>query len=719
MGAYAASIQGVLWAPGDDRTAAQVSHGALAYVNSPAQVRERRFRAISIWLIPSLIIALLLSVIIPAVEMRRVMLLLSGISDIIEPSGKVLYMLEQVAAHERQSLFFNAVLVIVSLVAIAAGIAVSARERKLAAILQRRVDEESAMAKMARTLSEAVSVDDAIERVLEGTTTTTRSVGAYLEIADSDTYRSAALMGGGPLVHLDVLERLPIPLTKELRSRNESGIPYELDVIDWRLPPSVIADCIHCSGLVVPLIHGGEPFGVLVILRDARTEAFADNERYQMRLVGDLAAAVIRRVDVERRALLEVQQRAMSETALREAAEALAGLFSKTEVAQQIARSALDATQAQGAFVENVVTGNDGSVALVVRGSAGVKVPAPGSTRAYTGSFAERAMQEEAAVVTDFSTAYSSEPDTELAQLSSPTIVLPIKDSNGPVGALFIVGTATGWPGSEGASLAHAIAHLATLAYEKVRLLEEAREGRDELERVMKSRERLMRGFSHDVKNPLGAADGYADLLSSGIYGELRVEQKSSVQRIRGSIRRALDLIDDLHELARAESGSMVLRHELVDLADLARTSGDEYRGAADAAGLPLTVDVPEEIPLVETDGVRIRQIIGNLLSNAIKYTRTGAVTIRVCKYPAAVVRKTRHWIDIEVTDTGVGIPADKQEQIFEEFSRLDTTGRPGAGLGLAISKRLAEALGGQIIVNSEIGCGSTFTLRLPVTSLT
>jgi signal transduction histidine kinase len=325
-------------------------------------------------------------------------------------------------------------------------------------------------------------------------------------------------------------------------------------------------------------------------------------------------------------------------------------------------------------------------------------------------------MDGEAAVATDYATAYPSAADPELP---SPTIVLPIKDSNGPVGALFIVGTAPASLVSEGTGLAHAIAHLATLAYEKVRLLDEARAGRDELERVMKSRDRLMRGFSHDVKNPLGAADGYADLLDSGIYGELQPEQKSSVQRIRRSIRRALDLIDDLHELARAESGSIVFRHELVDIGDLVRASGEEYRGAADAAGLPLTVDVADDIPLVETDGVRIRQIVGNLLSNAIKYTRTGAVTVHVRKYPAVVVRKTRRWIDIEVTDSGEGIPADKQEQIFEEFSRLDTSGRPGAGLGLAISKRLAEALGGQIMVNSEVGCGSTFTLRLPVTNLT
>jgi signal transduction histidine kinase len=280
---------------------------------------------------------------------------------------------------------------------------------------------------------------------------------------------------------------------------------------------------------------------------------------------------------------------------------------------------------------------------------------------------------------------------------------------------LFIIGTGKDQFSPEDTRRARTIAHLATLAYEKVRLLDEARDGRDELERVMKSRQRLMRGFSHDVKNPLGAADGYADLLSAGIYGELSDDQRESLQRMRRSIRRALDLIDDLHELARAETGTVEIRKELVDLAHLVTSSGDEYRGAADAAGLPLTVSAAEDLPLVETDGVRVQQIVGNLISNAIKYTKTGAINLRVRKYPSRVIRSVPAWIDIEVTDTGIGIPLDKQDQIFEEFSRLSTSDRPGAGLGLAISKRLAEALGGQILVTSEVDRGSTFTLRLPL----
>jgi signal transduction histidine kinase len=632
-------------------------------------------------------------------------------------SGEAATRLEQVAEHERRSLFVNAFLVMLALAAIGAVVSLSLRERRLAAALRRRVEEESAMAQMARKLSEAITIEDAARRILEGTIATMHSIGAYLEIvsSDGDAYRSAALVGAGGEFQLQTHDELSASVTEDTRKQNASGMPHELRGMERWLPSDYAPDCVHCTGLVVPLLAADELFGVLVLLRDARAGSFTENERSQMRLIGDLAAAVIRRVDVERLALVEMQQRAMYETALREAAEALAGAFTVDDVTQQIAESALEATQARGAFVEIVTSGSDGAAALVVRGAAGADVPAPGTTRAYGGSFTEHAIdQEEPALVADFEIAYPSFPLPTPVGESSPTIILPLGHSRGPIGALFIVGARPTQFHADDTGWTHTLAHLATLAYEKVRLLDESREGREALERVMKSRQRLLRGFSHDVKNPLGAADGYADLLSAGIYGELAVEQKESVQRIRRSIRRALDLIDDLHELARAETGNIALRRTLVDIGDLARTSADEYRGAAYASGLPLTVDIADDLPSIETDSARVRQIVGNLLSNAIKYTRTGAITIRVRRHTALTLRSGPASVDIEVIDTGPGIPADKQEQIFEEFSRLGTSDKPGAGLGLAISKRLAEVLGGEIFVNSEAGCGSTFTFRIP-----
>lgn len=156
-----------------------------------------------------------------------------------------------------------------------------------------------------------------------------------------------------------------------------------------------------------------------------------------------------------------------------------------------------------------------------------------------------------------------------------------------------------------------------------------------------------------------------------------------------------------------------------VDLGDLARASGEDYRASAETSGLSLSVALPLEPLVIASDRARIRQIVSNLLSNAIKYTAAGAdggsITLRVRQWPLHQLPETTGWAAIDVADSGPGIPPDKWDTIFEEFSRLAPDETAGAGLGLAISQRLARALGGEITLQSEVGSGSTFTLWLPL----
>ncbi|MGH7638753.1 MAG: PAS domain-containing sensor histidine kinase, partial [Gemmatimonadaceae bacterium] len=251
------------------------------------------------------------------------------------------------------------------------------------------------------------------------------------------------------------------------------------------------------------------------------------------------------------------------------------------------------------------------------------------------------------------------------------------------------------------------------------RLLEREREARaeaerrrEELERVTESRTRLMRGFSHDVKNPLGAADGYAQLLEDGIYGELPAKQVDSVKRIRRSIQRSLHLIHDLMELARAESGQIELERVPCNVAGLVRESAEDFRAQATAAGLTLEIRTADPLD-TQIDPPRGRQILSNLLSNAVKYTNAGGITVNA-DHGGDGAPRPGSWIAIRVTDTGPGIPPEKQEMIFQEFTRLDPDAQQGAGVGLAISRRIARLLGGDITVESRVGRGSTFTLWLP-----
>jgi PAS domain S-box-containing protein len=240
----------------------------------------------------------------------------------------------------------------------------------------------------------------------------------------------------------------------------------------------------------------------------------------------------------------------------------------------------------------------------------------------------------------------------------------------------------------------------------------EAERRRAELERVTESRTRLMRGFSHDVKNPLGAADGYAQLLEEGILGELSEKQQDSIGRIRRSIRTALRLIHDLLELARAEAGQLAIECLATDVAQAAREVAEDFRAQATAAGLAIQVHAPDALH-ADTDPTRLRQILANLLSNAVKYAPEGQVTVDAEARGAGGPRPGG-WIAVRVADTGPGIPEDKRESIFQEFTRLDPHAQQGAGVGLAISRRIARLMGGDLTVESEDGHGSTFTLWLP-----
>lgn len=403
------------------------------------------------------------------------------------------------------------------------------------------------------------------------------------------------------------------------------------------------------------------------------------------------------------------QRRAGREAALRAAAEAFASAFTIDELTQRIVDAALTALGGTGAFAECVEATSGGERQLVVRSVAGAGVPAVGRAEQLAGSGVETVMTSAEPVASgDLPTA---------AKQSENAIIIPLGMPGHALGAVVVLGIAPRRFRWDDLAWARVFGQLASLAYEKLCLLEEAREGRCQLERAMESRSRLMRGFSHDVKNPLGAADGYAELLTQGIYGPLTPEQRESLLRLRLGIQRSLSLIDDLHELARAETGNLRVRLSVVDLPKLVAAVSMEYSGAAAAKQLTFSADIEPELPVVLSDDSRLRQIIGNLLSNAIKYTDTGSVTVR-----ARAQRRggsTPEWALIDVIDTGPGIPSKQYEAIFEEFSRLDPARHSGAGLGLAISKRIAEALGGRITVRSqpevESNHGSTFTLWIPI----
>jgi signal transduction histidine kinase len=240
-----------------------------------------------------------------------------------------------------------------------------------------------------------------------------------------------------------------------------------------------------------------------------------------------------------------------------------------------------------------------------------------------------------------------------------------------------------------------------------------ANEERAEVLHAAEARAALLRGVTHDVKNPLGAAAGYAELLENGIAGALAPEQLKMVRRIQSLVRMAVQTVADLLELAHADS-TLHIEYATIDLASLVRDVVDDHDGLARSRGIEVTI-CASPAPLI-TDALRVRQILTNLLSNALKYSPEGGrVQLSIVRDGAEGSATER--IGVEVRDGGPGIPAELHAKVFQEFFRVrsgETNAPNSNGLGLAISRRLARLLGGDIVLSEVNGGGAAFTLWLP-----
>jgi signal transduction histidine kinase len=216
--------------------------------------------------------------------------------------------------------------------------------------------------------------------------------------------------------------------------------------------------------------------------------------------------------------------------------------------------------------------------------------------------------------------------------------------------------------------------------------------------------------MSHELRTPLNAIIGYADLLQTEVPGPLTEAQRGHLGRIRSSSFHLLDLIQDVLSFSRIEAGHEDLRIADVDVQKLARDAQTYVEQECARKGLQQELHLPEDRLVMVTDPAKLRQILLNLLNNACKFTENGHVRLRV--------NRDRDHVVFEVDDSGPGIAQENFEMIFEPFTQVDqsrTRSKDGAGLGLPVSRRLAHLLGGDLRVDSKVGEGSTFTLRLPI----
>jgi nitrogen-specific signal transduction histidine kinase len=246
---------------------------------------------------------------------------------------------------------------------------------------------------------------------------------------------------------------------------------------------------------------------------------------------------------------------------------------------------------------------------------------------------------------------------------------------------------------------------------------------RAEAEEANREKTDFMAVMSHELRTPLNAVIGYAELLDLGLGGSLTPEQRQQVGRIVASGRHVLGLVNEILDLAKADAGRLSVDRVPTSVAEVVETAIVLVQPQAEARGLRLIVpqEVPHEIRFIG-DRDRVLQILANLLSNAVKFTEAGG-TVRLEVVNDEPPPQSRHfvaatsWIALRVTDTGIGIAPEDLDRIFSPFIQGERghTGRTdGTGLGLTISRQLARAMRGDVVVTSVPGEGSVFTLWLP-----
>jgi signal transduction histidine kinase len=239
----------------------------------------------------------------------------------------------------------------------------------------------------------------------------------------------------------------------------------------------------------------------------------------------------------------------------------------------------------------------------------------------------------------------------------------------------------------------------------------ELNEANAQLRELSAMKEEFLALTTHDLRSPLAVISGVINFFTSGRLGDLTSEQKNMVVMMERNTQNLIELVNDLLDASKLESGTMRLDVATIELRGLVDELRQQMQPLADEKEIALADDIPEDLPPLRADRAKLRRVLVNLISNALKFTpKGGRVSLSAASAGGAV--------RVSVADTGVGIPEEDLRDIFDKYAQARsraTRSEKGTGLGLYITRQLVELHGGRIEVQSEVGCGSTFSFTIPV----
>jgi signal transduction histidine kinase len=474
----------------------------------------------------------------------------------------------------------------------------------------------------------------------------------------------------------------------------------------------------HRSMIGTPLLREGIPIGVFGLARYTM-QPFTDKQIELLSTFANQAVIAIENVRLFDEVQARTRELARSVEELRALGEVSQAVNSTLDLETVLATIVAKAVQLSNTDAGVIYVLDEQDQTLQVRATYGLSEeliaairdqPAAAASEALRQAIRDRQPQEIADI--------RDEPPSLVREISMRAgfrarLVVPLVSADRVVGALAIRRKQPGRFPKDTIELLQTFAAHSVLAIQNARLFSEIGDKSRQLAEASERKSQFLASMSHELRTPLNAIIGLTEMMVSNAAHFGTEKSLEPLRRVNAAGTHLLSLINEVLDLSKIEAGKLELNPEPVVLARLI----DEVIGTAGQLAEKnhnrLIVEAQQNLGALTADPMRLKQILLNLLSNACKFTKEGEVALRVRK-----VADGRDWVELAVADTGIGLTAEQQAKLFQDFTQADSlTARRygGTGLGLAITRKLARMMGGDVTVMSEPGKGSVFTVRLPV----